>query len=866
MPISGDPANPNLPTSEEREMYLKKIHEWRELGFDTENLEELLDSDFGEFKRKRLQILKSQVGSKEEILAEARRAPAAPEREVSAPGPEPLPPAAEPAPKEALMLLGEPVEVEEPEVAPKKKEEAVIHVGKPVRLPTRKARRKRAADRELEAAAVEPMEVEGFEEGKDVKFKIMDLKEGDVKRDEEEEEEAEELEEEEEEEAKPRPKRRKRPRKEEKRSNRGVAVLIIIIIVIIASISSYYYFILRGDGDGDGTEPDPGLDAIITVQPAFTDYNAGEIIIFDAIDSEGDIDNYTWKIDNDLIVIDGSLYERKVTGYFSPNENIDKMYTATLTIKKGTYEDSDSIDITIKPLSIGLTSERLDDYGEYDVNGLFNLTNPNGIISFKTEIEYTGQEATIIINDIHMIFNTLELEPMSTTLKDAPNIEDGFWQKHSTYKRETKQNLELSGKVEGSISYEDLGESTLKADIDGTMYSEDEAYTDYKTLNTIKTYVVNDIDLTISVTSLGIPIEFPMTSHNELRSYPDLRKEPQRFRIEDLSDEPIELGHTDAVEYGDIIYIWNAESVEFVYNRPAIKVNLTLDSSTMARNNLDEFFMNVWVAEDVSFPVRTYIYIESTSEGNTTTLIHKSVMKDYSAGSAVIPDSCDASAPGGGHYYSKVPNKDYENNTDWEYLPSKGQGTNSFNAYPPEQAIQYAESDAGFIAYKNSHPNLYVVNGYCSGTGERDIQDLFWNLTFGEEGSKEGFNILVDKSGVLESTEFSIDVPPNSTRDFDPILTFASSEQILVDLTDTEIDENVFNNQDEVDFSNVSYGIRANVAYPTIDITSIQVLERSKYAFYIQNPTKGYTLALDAETGQLLFTLKSSSSGYEFLP
>lgn len=861
MPISGDPANPNLPTSEEREMYLKKIHEWRELGFDTENLEDLLDSDFGEFKRKRLQILKSQVGTKDEILAEARRAPAAP-------GPEPTPPAAEPAPKESLMLLGEPVEIEEPEVAPKKKEEAVIHVGKPVRLPTRKARRKRAADRELEAAAVEPMEVEGIEEGKDVKFKIMDLKEGDVKRDEEELEEEEEEEfEEEEEEAKPRPKRRKRPRKEEKRSNSGVAVLIIIIIVIIASISSYYYFILRGDGDGDGTESDPGLDAIITVQPAFTDYNAGEIIIFDAIDSEGDIDDHLWKMDNDFKIIEGALEERKVTGYFSPSESTEKNYTVTLTIKKGTFEDSDSIDVTVMPLSIGLTSERLDDYGEYDVDGFFDLTNPDGIVSFKTE--YEGEEITLIIRDIHIDFNTQELDPMNTQLKDAPNIEDGFWQKHSTYKRETNQNLELSGEVKGTATHPIFPEPyEFTANIDGNMDSADEAYTDYKTLNTIKTYVVNDIDLTISIANIPIigTIDMPMTSHNELRSYPDLRKEPQRFRIEDLSTEPIELGHTDAVEYGDIIYIWNAESVDFVYNNPAIKVNLTLDSSTMARNNLDEFFMNVWVAEDVSFPVRTYIYIESTLEGNTTTLIHKSVMKDYSAGSAVIPDSCAASAPGGSHYYFKVPNKEYQNNTDWEYLPSEGQGTNSFNAYPPEQAIQHAESDAGFIAYKNNHPDLYVVNGYCSGTGERGIQDLFWNLTFGEEGGKDGFNILVDKNGVLESTELRIDAPPNSTREFDPILTFASSEQILVDLTDTEIDDSVFNNQDEVDFSNVSYGIRANVAYPTIDITSIQVFERSKYAFYIQNPSKGYTLALDAETGQLLFTLKSSSSGYEFLP
>jgi hypothetical protein len=514
-----------------------------------------------------------------------------------------------------------------------------------------------------------------------------------------------------------------------------------------------------------------------------------------------------------------------------------------------------------------LTSENLDDYGEYNVDGFFDLTNPDGIVSFKTV--YEGEEITLVIRDIHMNFNTQELDPMSTQLKDASNIEDGFWMRHSTYRRETKQNLELSGEVKGTATHPIFPEPyEFTAELDGTMNSEDEAYTDYKTLNTIKTYVVNDIDMTLSIANIPIvgTIDMPMTSHNELRSYPDLRKEPQRFRIEDLSDEPIELGHTDAVEYGDIIYIWKAESVDFVYNNPAIKVNLTLDSSTMSRNNLDEFFMNVWVAEDVSFPVMMYIYIESTTDGNTTTIVHRSVMTEYSAGSTLIPNSCNAPEPSGGHYNPNVPNKEYENHSAWKYLPSEGLGPNSFNNYPPEQAIQYVETDAGFIAYKNSHPNLYVVNGYCAGTGEREIQDLFWNLTFGEKASKQGFNIMVDKNGVFDSTELSLDSIPNSSRDFDPILTFASSEQILVNLTDTEIDENVFNSQGKVDFGNVSYGVRANVAYPTIDITSIQVLERSRYAFYIQNPGKGYTVALDAETGQLLYTLKSSSSGYEFLP
>jgi hypothetical protein len=861
--MSGDP---NLPTPEEREMYLKKIREWHELGFDTENLESLLDSNFGEFKRRRLQILKSQVGPKVDALGETRRVEPAPRQEVVRDEPRTEP---EPSkPKDSLILLGEPIEVEEPEEKPKKKEEALIEVGRPVRLPSKKTRAARAADRELEeAVAVEPIDAREKAGKKDVKFKIMDLKEGDVERDDEIEEDEEE-EYEEEEEVPVRPKRRRKARaRTPPPSNKGKAIAIAIMVILAAVIGYYYYFI-ENSGDDNGTEPeDIVLVPRILVQPQYTDYNAGEIVTFDAIDSTGDITDYVWDIDNDFKIKSGGLSERSVSGYFSPNENIDKTYTVTLTVKHNTQaEESADTKVTVKPLSITITPEMLGDYGDYQVTGFFDMANPHGIVSFKSEMQ--GEEVEIVIRDIHIDFETQDNDPMSMVLKDAPNTEDGFWQKHSTYKRQTRQNLDLSGEVKGSATHPVFPTPyEFTADIDGKMDSEDEAFTDYATLNTVKTYVNNDINLSVS---FDVPVigsqELPMASHNELRSYPDLRKKPQRFRLEDLTDSSIQLGHTDAVKYGSTIYIWNAEGIDFVYNRPAIKVNLTLDSSTMSRLDLDDFFMNVWVAEDISLPVKTYIFIESTTEGNTTTIVHQSVMSDYTAGTADVPDTCSASAPGGGHFYVKVPGMDYENETQWDYLPSKGQGLNSFNAYPPEQAVLYAESDTGFSNFKSNHPDLYVVNGYCTGISSAGIQGLFWNLTFADKGSDQGYNIIVESTGISDTSIIEISRPPNSTSDLEPLLTFASSEQILLNFSDSEIDQYVFKNNDRVDFGNVTYGIRANVAYPTIDITSVNLLDRSRYCYYIENPSNGYSIALDAETGQLLFTLKSTSSGYELLP
>ena len=49
------------PTAEEKLRFLKKIEEWRQLGFKTDELEYLLDHDFNEFLKKRHELLKFQV-------------------------------------------------------------------------------------------------------------------------------------------------------------------------------------------------------------------------------------------------------------------------------------------------------------------------------------------------------------------------------------------------------------------------------------------------------------------------------------------------------------------------------------------------------------------------------------------------------------------------------------------------------------------------------------------------------------------------------------------------------------------------------------------------------------------------------------
>ena len=77
----------------ERLRYRKKIKEWSRLGFNTDGLEELLDTDFAAFLKRKSQVLLGQIKGEDEAPSE----PETPKSEESPPEPE-LPKEEEPQP------------------------------------------------------------------------------------------------------------------------------------------------------------------------------------------------------------------------------------------------------------------------------------------------------------------------------------------------------------------------------------------------------------------------------------------------------------------------------------------------------------------------------------------------------------------------------------------------------------------------------------------------------------------------------------------------------------------------------------------------------------------------------------------------
>jgi hypothetical protein len=880
-----DSSNAGVPSEVEKQRFMKKIIEWKSQGFDTENLEYLLENDFNEFLRKRHKILKEQLPDKEpptgvpadEIITDEHP----PDTETEPHEFEPVPE----SPDEPL-LIGEPLAPED-EVAEEPDEESLIVVGKPKRIPrskvhpSRKEKPPETVTEDKKGIETEPEEID------------EDVEEPEALEDEEEEEpeevEEEEMEEEESEEPEV-SRKRLRPPPAEKPSGGSVGGRIVGAIVIMILILSLYYFGIvnpiidfNGDGNGGGGNGNGGngggdVQASFTISPV-GEYFAGSVITLDASNSTGDIIKYGWNVDDDFKIVEGSLQKVRLKGYYSASENIENTITIILTVSSSDKDDTTSKSVTFKPRSFIIDEERSSDLGKYLVTGSLDISNPNGIFTFEDE------NFKITVQDVNIDFQTKD-QPMEMLLETAPNIEDGFRQNHVIVKRSIIQYLDITGtvRVKPEIKNNQGGTTpipAMDADLEGNMDTTDTSYTDLTTHNTIFGKATNDMNITILPISFGIESfdGASFTSNDIVESYPDLRKNPMKFRLQDLTDEPLELGDGDVLPVGEIIYHWDAEKIDYYYNEPAIEVNMSIDGDTKDYYKLTDFYSAFWIAEGISQPVRTHLHTVHVNDGNTTVLNYISEMTDYTRGVTKLETlNCNLEYSSDSHFMKRTGGYTYVSPDNWTFLPPTGSSVQaaqtSFEGFTAEDAMALAKTHQPFINYNTSNPDVYVIDAHCTSSGTDDISEgtLFWELTFGTKDKKQGLKLTITENGSVDSETVSFDPePPNSTSEFDPLLTFAGSEDILqYNFSDKDFSDVIFKNN-QIDFNNVKYGIETNLLYPNVEITSIMFVEHSKYAYLvtfeqqISNEEHLVSVALDAETGQLLFYWDHTDTGFNLL-
>ncbi len=619
-----------------------------------------------------------------------------------------------------------------------------------------------------------------------------------------------------------------KPKKEEEgiSKRKKLAAVIIVIVIIISSIGIYFLFILNKN-------PSAKLQLYPETAPA------GFIITIDGSNSSDDkgIITYFWSFgDGDTYLETKSENDGRFNGKttHSFDEPGDYKVDMIVTDEEGERDNAD-VQITITDLEVTIPAEMIGDSITYDVNGTVEVTDPDGL--------WTGEESggTITLEEIFMEYEG-EMTSETIGISDA---KDGFKESHSTLQKFTSQELELDGTVSGTLEISGATTSMTLPFEGGELDVTDYSYVDLNTNKTIFSDITSDFFISAGDTDIS--------SHDDLRTYGNLRMESSALRIEDLEEDGIfEVGDSQTKWIGDIGYSWTAWGVTNIKGYPSIEIRIDIDDTTKENNNINDFEMKLWITNDVPLPVKTYIYTRMITDGTVTTIEYNNEVQNngFTRGTTDIPwGTCPTPSPNG-HYHSRNPGFEFVNWDIDDDIPDMGSGSSSVKI-PPEDAVGFAKGSAGLISFIIDNPGAYVIDGYYNETDEIPR----WNLTFGQEGEETAYYVVVKGDGsIMDEAQISVSEVRNSSLDIDEVLSFSAGE--LVFESDDEVDSRVFDDNGDIMFYNdVNYGARADIVYLTISFPISLTLERTEYGYYLYTSGEegSFYAGIDAINGQFIY-------------
>ena len=502
-------------------------------------------------------------------------------------------------------------------------------------------------------------------------------------------------------------------------------------------------------------------------------------------------------------------------------------------------------------IEVFVPEKRIGDLGRYEVWGEIRTTTPNKEIK---EIQLK-------------ILNTQEKQSrMTIWIKDYQQVKDGFGNKQEAYVIETSQDLKIGGTVESS--------SLGKVEVEGVLRVEEESYAVWDKV--IKNHLTTHLDVQ------GKNVLGSMVWDVEAELFPSLTSSTSgKNQLEDVyREKTIKKGDGGNFEKGGVEFIWRVTKEDEVKGKKCLVVEYEFDKEKLKENlfnynyfinfsnsaTVDEAYIRVWVTNERSFEMKRRIYISGHDNETEFVLDYNAEMVSYTRGQEdIVKKSLDYPA-GQLHELAK--------RESWDKFPEHGEMANS--SIPGDYTLKVAYDEANrsndeFANYMEGHPLDYLVYGKYNESNDIGI----WNLTFSRGGATKGFLINVTRhSGTIISNDFGerslweIDPTLTVTKDKNELssqmLTFSSAEQIFKN--NSKVYSKAFDqNTGRLNFDKYSFGVRTNLAYPGIDITTMNFdVESSPYAYFIkreENDDKnGFIAGVDATNGQMLFVLEYTYS------
>ncbi len=612
---------------------------------------------------------------------------------------------------------------------------------------------------------------------------------------------------------------------------KGMAIKLAAVAIVVVIVASAAYMLV----------PSPPTAKITITGLTNGEVQVGKALTFDGSGSAsnqrggGKISAYAWDFG------DGQkATSMKATHtYTQPGT-----YKVSLTVTdSGGMKADASTSVKVVGMVVTLPNVHIGDTISYDLAGYVDMSNPDGFWTY-TYVSHPTPFTTVTVNakvtQAHIEIDTSQYADTTITTS-LGTAEDGFAQNHSCMDTKTEQNMKLTGWAVATMT-PTVGPTTiLNQTIGGSGSTEEHTFSDLSENRTVKMTRSNNYNIGLGS---GSESEYSKKGSDVGSSYPKKREE---FSVDALRDNRTFMtGDSGSHEFTSTNVFWSVVGAESVKNVPCLKIHVTMDAQSLAKNGFTSFDLYAWISSVFPTPLKVSMQTEGSKEGNTVVLNYTMTYKSYTLGTTAVPfGSCAASTPEG-HFYTKRPNVSYANPD--QYGPAMGNNTPSASSYTLPNAVSFAKtSSSGLRSFLTSNPEAFLVNAYYNETNGGA-----WNLTFGCVNSSSGYYIIVTPTNVRAEGAINVNQVGHSIKEYPSPLTFTGAEEVFKSY-DAIRGKVYYGNR--IDLSKYSFGTKAGVPAPrsNFPIETGVIAVASECFFYVEASDGSYSAGVDAETGQLFF-------------
>jgi len=622
------------------------------------------------------------------------------------------------------------------------------------------------------------------------------------------------------------------------RKGRSITVLFLslLVISIVTSTSFLLYREMKENESNTG-----GLDPSFTISDLAP--TSGKPVSFLSLDEYKGV-LHQWTIfPESYSIISGSLTAPELTVFFQNSGR----YRIEHTVSKGDSEYQEEKDLSIDPLSIRIEKEKVGDHQTMEVRGRIEIGNVRTLIDIPEASTFRSLE---------MDMSSKLGRPTSVTVIEGPNdIRNGLGETYSNIQRITENNLDIIGtikKYDGTM-----------IPFDGDITSSESTYIDrhYKRQSRIdvQNSMMVDVQLQAGNTKRFIKNE-------EYSMFPDMLSASHDLSLEDVAnDRNLREGEFGSLIWGNSVVQWKAEGAARSGDLFGLNISMWMEQSTLAKNDLELFKMNMLLVDDHPVSVLTVLHVDTFDQiENPYVLDITQELVSFEPGNTpIIYGTIESYHDDISRIEDLHQDMSSDFHTNWTYAPIFGKRTSSIpKDFSAEMAIESFVDKPGFNDFIGGLDDPYsVVSNYTEISG-----DPTWKFSITEPGEEFAWNQTVKKGSTINpGFKAKADFISISKDDIRRILTASGAEhalKILIGDMDGDLSKELYASSkpgpdNMLDLEETIILFISDHSYPNVGLMNIGLFDNIPYAMVVTLSDGSIEVSIDLINGQINYIYRS---------